>query len=161
MHSSNESPREDGSVAWRGFHRPVTQRCAEVLINAADVARSFGHDYTGTEHLLLAMLRTPDTGAESVLASLADPAVIARECEHRLRSVSAPNLGGDPTFTRTRQLDAVIRRAEIHASARASTAVDTRHLLHGVVDDESTLAYEILVAGKVSPGAVSDALSRS
>ena len=107
------------------------------------------------------MLRTPDTGAASVLASLADPAVIVRECEHRLRSVSAPNLGSDPTFTRTRQLDAVIHRAEMHASAQASTAVDTRHLLQGVVDDVDAMAYEILVAGKVSPGAVSEALLQS
>ena len=158
---SNRIPGEAGSLAWRGFRSPVTEQCAQVLIDAANVARGFGHDYTGTEHLLLAMLRTPGSNAATVLASLTDPAVLARRCDDRLRSMVPPNLGGDPFQTRTRQLEAVIRRAESFAGAVGSPAVGTDHLLHGVADDVSALAYEMLVAGGVSPGRLGEALSGS
>lgn len=161
MHSSNKIPKEDGSVSWSGFSTPVTQQCVEVLINAADLARAFGHDYTGTEHVLLAVLRTPNSSAASVLASLTDPALIVRECEHRLRSVNSPNLGGDPSRSLTRQLEAAIRRAENHASAQVSSVVNTQHLLHGIVDDVTAMAYEVLVAGKLPLADLTQALSRS
>jgi ATP-dependent Clp protease ATP-binding subunit ClpA len=46
------------------FHRDARQ----TVTLAQDETKPFGHDYIGTEHLLLALLRQPDTVAARVLA---------------------------------------------------------------------------------------------
>ena len=92
---------------------------------------------------------------------MTDPAVLERSCDDRVRTLSPPNLGGDPLQTQTRQLEAVIRRAELFAGAEGRPAVGTDHLLHGVADDVSALAYEMLLSGGVSPRKLGDALSES
>ena len=39
---------------------PLTPRAKRTLVVAARIARSYGHDYVGTEHLMLALLADPN-----------------------------------------------------------------------------------------------------
>lgn len=48
-----------------------TPRSESVLRHAERIAREHGHDYVGTEHLLLGLLAEPDGIAGQVLARLA------------------------------------------------------------------------------------------
>ena len=50
-------------------HAPYTPRAKRVLALAAKEARSLGHAYVGTEHLLLGILREGDGVAAQVLKS--------------------------------------------------------------------------------------------
>ena len=51
--------------------RAKTARPAEPYLGAgADEARRLGHGYVGTEHVLLALLRNPEGGANAVLGQL-------------------------------------------------------------------------------------------
>jgi ATP-dependent Clp protease ATP-binding subunit ClpC len=47
-----------------------TPRTERVLRHAERIARELGHDYIGTEHLLLGLLAEPDGVAGQVLAQL-------------------------------------------------------------------------------------------
>jgi hypothetical protein len=53
-----------GEVADR---LPMSQAARTVLVNAVAVALEFGHNYVGTEHILLALYRDPDSLAARVL----------------------------------------------------------------------------------------------
>lgn len=47
--------------------RPLTHRAEEVIRHAADIAGEMGMNYTGTEHLLLGILREGEGIAAAVL----------------------------------------------------------------------------------------------
>lgn len=53
---------------WSGLR--LTPRAASVLSLAAAEARRLGHNYLGTEHLLLGLLSEPDGIAGQVLVDL-------------------------------------------------------------------------------------------
>jgi ATP-dependent Clp protease ATP-binding subunit ClpA len=49
---------------------PYAPDAREALLNAVAIALEFGHNYIGTEHILLALYRDPDSLAARVLAAL-------------------------------------------------------------------------------------------
>jgi len=61
-------------IVGRGEHRPPGLQLADqtkrVIELAVDEAKRLGHQYIGTEHLLLALVRVPDSMASAVLESL-------------------------------------------------------------------------------------------
>lgn len=62
-----ETPRgSDGS----DDKRPYTPRAADVMTRAIGEALKLGHNYVGTEHILLALFRDPDSVAAKVLTKL-------------------------------------------------------------------------------------------
>jgi ATP-dependent Clp protease ATP-binding subunit ClpC len=80
----------------RVLHQPVeplahpldlTEASRRVLIIAADVSRWFGHPYIGTEHLLLALVRSREGGVHDLLCALAlNPDQIRWQARRLLRS---------------------------------------------------------------------------
>lgn len=54
-----------------------TPRYRRVLEVAEDLARQFGHDYVGTEHLFLAIIADRDAVPTQVLAQIANPSELA------------------------------------------------------------------------------------
>ena len=52
------------------FFGRFTERAQRALIYAQEEARSLGHNYVGTEHLLLGLLREGEGAAAQVLKSL-------------------------------------------------------------------------------------------
>jgi len=50
--------------------RPFLPATINCLRNAVEEALSFGHNYVGTEHLLLALFRAPDDPAAAILHEL-------------------------------------------------------------------------------------------
>ena len=49
---------------------PQSEHARDVVVHAIEEARSLHHNYIGTEHLLLGLLRTSETVAAQVLANL-------------------------------------------------------------------------------------------
>jgi ATP-dependent Clp protease ATP-binding subunit ClpC len=74
-----------------------TPRYAEVLSNAAQLARQLGHQHVGVEHLFLAIIQDPHAIPTQVLAQIAD----LPEIEERLLGVmgsSAYSTGGSTIY---------------------------------------------------------------
>ena len=53
-----------------GGHLPVTEDAKQALGEAVEIALELGHNYVGTEHLLLALMRVPEGTAAQVLTGL-------------------------------------------------------------------------------------------
>ena len=51
-------------------HLPLTEDAKQVLIETTNSALNLGHNYIGTEHMLLGLLRVPDSLAAQVLGEL-------------------------------------------------------------------------------------------
>ena len=79
------------------FFGRFTERAQKALIYAQEEARNLGHNYVGTEHLLLGLLREGEGAAAQVLKSLGMDSNKTRE--------QVENLVGKGSFNFTRGLD--------------------------------------------------------
>src|ERR687896_569011 len=92
-----------------------TERARKVVVLAQEEARHFRHNYIGTEHLLLGLVRESEGVAARVLSNLdVDPDKVRREVVRRLgggrsRSRGGGEAGGgrgvEAKRPKTRQLD--------------------------------------------------------
>ena len=69
------------------FNR-FTERARRVILLAKEEAKRFNHDYIGTEHLLLGLVREGEGVASAVLMSLGlDPTKVRMEVEKLVQEV--------------------------------------------------------------------------
>ncbi|MFC1918262.1 Clp protease N-terminal domain-containing protein, partial [Chloroflexota bacterium] len=95
----------------------LTPRAKKVIELAIDEARHLGHNYIGTEHLLLGLLREGEGVAASVLDSFGITIERAREEVTRVLSQGAPKSKVTRTTSRTPALDQL--GVDLTAAARA------------------------------------------
>ena len=70
---SRIAPVPDSAAPEPGSRLPFTPRAADVLRAALELALELGHNYIGTEHLLLGLYRDEDTVAAQTLVALGAP----------------------------------------------------------------------------------------
>jgi len=75
----------DRAVQAQPTQTPRTQR---ILITAAEIAVGMGHNYIGTEHLLLALVRDGDAIATQAIAKLVDPRKVETQVLEMISSKS-------------------------------------------------------------------------
>jgi ATP-dependent Clp protease ATP-binding subunit ClpC len=85
---------------------PFTPRAKKALELAAEEARSLGHNYIGTEHLLLGLLREGEGMASQVLLNMGLDLNTVRNEVMELLGSALPNFGSAPAKTKTPALDA-------------------------------------------------------
>jgi len=95
----------------------LTPRAKKVIELAIDEARNLGHNYIGTEHLLLGLLREKEGVAAGVLDSLSITLERARTEITRILSQGAPRSRRARTTSRTPTLDQL--SIDLTAAARA------------------------------------------
>jgi ATP-dependent Clp protease ATP-binding subunit ClpA len=70
-----------------------TERARQVVVMAQDEARALEHNYIGTEHILLGLVRENEGVASRILAQLGAPAdVVRNEVGRMLGATPAPSL---------------------------------------------------------------------
>jgi ATP-dependent Clp protease ATP-binding subunit ClpA len=83
------TPAEPGASATG--RRPMSPRARTALVNAVTVALELGHNYIGTEHILLGLYRDPDSLASLVLAETgAERAEVEARIAELLRGYTKP-----------------------------------------------------------------------
>lgn len=85
---------------------PFTPRAKKALELAAEEARSLGHNYIGTEHLLLGLIREGEGVASQVLLNLGMDLNTVRNEVMELLGSALPGMGSTPAKTKTPALDA-------------------------------------------------------
>jgi ATP-dependent Clp protease ATP-binding subunit ClpA len=130
---------------------PFTPRAKKVLELALREALSFGHDYIGTEHILLGLVREDNGVGARILLNFGVNANSVRIDIVRLLSgpgrqaaVSRPadfNVLPERFTERARQ---VIVLAEDEARSLNHNCLNTEHLLLGILRDEHGLAARVL-----------------
>jgi hypothetical protein len=124
-----------------------TPRARSVLSAAEPIARSLGHGYVGTEHLLLALYREPEGLAAQILVESGLPADKAEAAVSQRTEHGGEAPGGKLSFT---------AKAISMFSAALATALElghnyigTEHLLLGLIQGDG-LAAEVLEGAGLS-----------
>ncbi|MCQ9204805.1 MAG: ATP-dependent Clp protease ATP-binding subunit [Omnitrophica bacterium] len=126
------------------FNR-FTERARKVLILAKEEARRFNHDYIGTEHILLGLIREGEGVACAVLQNLgADLERLRIEIEKLVSTGSASSVLGDIPFT-PRAKKALELSAE-EARSLGHNYIGTEHILLGLLREEEGIASQVLFA---------------
>jgi len=120
-----------------------TDRVRKVLAMAREEAIRLQHDYVGTEHILLGLIREGEGVAAAVLSNLAaDLDELTRLVEENVRrGKSASTIGELPYTSRAKK---VLEYAMAEARELNHSYVGTEHLLLGLLREEKGLAAKVL-----------------
>ncbi|WP_017258210.1 ATP-dependent Clp protease ATP-binding subunit [Pedobacter arcticus] len=119
-------------------------RVKDVISYSREEALRLGHDYIGTEHLLLGLIREGDGMAIKILKSLGvDTSKLRRAVEDAVKGNSGTtvNLGNIPL---TKQAEKVLKITYLEAKIFKSDIIGTEHLLLSVLREEDNIASQIL-----------------
>ncbi len=116
-------------------------------------ALRLGHDYIGTEHLLLGIIREGEGIGVKILRGLGvDLSKLKRAIEDTVRSMSGPlTIGNIPL---TKQAEKVLKITYLEAKLYKSDVIGTEHLLLSLLRDEDNIAAQILTQFAVNYDAV-------
>jgi len=125
------------------FNR-FTERARKVILLAKEEAKRFNHDYIGTEHILLGLVREGEGVAAAVLASMGlNPDKIRLEVEKLVHPGPATIISGDIPFTP--KAKKVIELAMEEARGLGHNYIGTEHLLLGLVREGEGVASQVLM----------------
>ncbi|MEW6170849.1 MAG: ATP-dependent Clp protease ATP-binding subunit [Candidatus Omnitrophota bacterium] len=125
------------------FNR-FTERARKVIVLAKEEARRFNHDYIGTEHLLLGLVREGEGVAAAVLQKMGvDLQTIRLEIEKLVQPGPATQILGDIPFT-PRAKKALELSAE-EARSLGHNYIGTEHLLLGLIKEGEGVASQVLL----------------
>jgi ATP-dependent Clp protease ATP-binding subunit ClpC len=119
-----------------------TDRARRVVVAAQGEARALGHDYIGTEHLLLGLIHEGDGMAARALESLGIGAEGLRE-----RVVGIVGTGQHAVTTHipfTPEAKQVLRLALSEALRFGHNYIGTEHVLLGLIQEKDGVAAQVL-----------------
>ena len=136
-----------------------SNRVKEVISLSREEALRLGHDYIGTEHLLLGMIREGEGVAISLLqklgVSIDDLRVAIEQATKGTATTEVKNLSNIPL---TRQSEKVLKITYLEAKIFKSQLIGTEHLLLSILRDEDNIASQIMEKFEVSYEVVKELL---
>ncbi len=119
-----------------------TKKARRVLQLAQEEAQRLNHNYIGTEHLLLGLVREENGVASKVLLELGvDPPQVVRAVERTVGRGERPPFGKPNLAPRTKR---VIELAVDEARLMGNPYIGTEHLLLGLVREGEGIAVNVL-----------------
>jgi len=120
-----------------------SNRVNEVIRLSREEALRLGHDYIGTEHLLLGILREGDGMAAKILRNLTqDLYRLKKGIEDTIKTTTTSlSLGNVPL---TKQAEKVLKITYLEAKLFRTDKIGTEHLLLSLLRDEENIAAQIL-----------------
>ena len=138
---------------FRGF----TQKANKALNLSIESAQNFGHDYIGTEHILLGLIKE---GSGVAAAALEECGVTAEALEKEIANVDGrgiqTSLSPDSFTPRTKR---VLRTAMMISARAGSSYVGTEHILLAIISESDSYATSILRKLGVSSNAIANAVA--
>src|SRR3954454_5655961 len=129
-----------------------TERARKVVVLAQEEARHFNHNYIGTEHLLLGLLREDEGVAARALSSLNVTLDEVREQVESIVGYGEEGTGGQAPFTpRSKK---VLELALREALQLGHNYIGTEHILLGLVRESEGVAARVLSNLGVDPDKV-------
>ncbi|MDF2157398.1 ATP-dependent Clp protease ATP-binding subunit [Algoriphagus sp. CAU 1675] len=122
-----------------------SNRVKEVISLSREEALRLGHDYIGTEHLLLGMIREGEGVAVSILKKLGVPLdELRNSIERAVKGTANHNVKNMANIPLTRQSEKVLKITYLEAKIFKSQLIGTEHLLLSILRDEENIATQIL-----------------
>ncbi len=127
-----------------------TERVRKVLAMAREEAARLHHEYVGTEHILLGLIREGEGVAAAVLQNLSvDLDEITLKIEETVKKGKAAQATG-PDLPYTSRAKKVLELAMAEARDLNHSYVGTEHLLLGLLREERGIAAQVLTDSGVS-----------
>jgi ATP-dependent Clp protease ATP-binding subunit ClpC len=122
-----------------------SNRVKEVISLSREEALRLGHDYIGTEHLLLGMIREGEGVAVGLLKKLGLSLDELRiSIEQATKGTATSNVKNLANIPLTRQSEKVLKITYLEAKIFKSQLIGTEHLLLSILRDEDNIATQIL-----------------
>jgi ATP-dependent Clp protease ATP-binding subunit ClpC len=135
-----------------------SNRVQDVIRLSREEAIRLGHDYIGTEHLLLGIIREGEGIAIKIFRNLGkDVNKIKRVIEDTVRQSGATLTVGNIPLTK--QAEKVLKITYLEAKIFKSDVIGTEHLLLSILREDDNLASQILQQFGVSYEVVKEELS--
>lgn len=139
-----------------------SNRVKEVISLSREEALRLGHDYIGTEHLLLGMIREGEGVAVSILKKLGVPMDELRSSiERAVKGTANHNVKNMANIPLTRQSEKVLKITYLEAKIFKSQLIGTEHLLLSILRDEDNIATQILNKFEINYDSVKEMLEMS
>jgi hypothetical protein len=126
-----------------GAFARFTQRARHTIVQAQEEARGAGHDYIGTEHILLGLLHEPEALAARAMAEQGAPPDRVRAAVTAALGprVETPPLGHIPFTPRAKK----VRELAVRAALRLGhDYIGTEHMLLALFEEEEGVAAKVL-----------------
>jgi ATP-dependent Clp protease ATP-binding subunit ClpC len=122
-----------------------SNRVKEVISLSREEALRLGHDYIGTEHLLLGMIREGEGVAVGLMKKLGVPLDELRsEIEKVSKNTGNLDVKNLTNIPLTRQSEKVLKITYLEAKIFKAQLIGTEHLLLSILRDKDNLATQIL-----------------
>ncbi|QXD14706.1 ATP-dependent Clp protease ATP-binding subunit [Rhodocaloribacter litoris] len=123
-----------------------SNRVRDVISFSREEAIRLGHDYIGTEHLLLGIIREGEGIAVKILRNLGcDLYKLKKAIEDTVRSTGGTLTVGNIPLTK--QAEKVLKITYLEAKLYKSDVIGTEHLLLSLLRDDENIAAQILQQG--------------
>ena len=119
-----------------------TERARRVLTNAQEEAQHFNHNYIGTEHLLLGLLRDPNSVAAKVLHRVGVLPMEVRVAVEFIIGRGEESISGEIGLTP--RAKKVIELSVEEARQLNHSYIGTEHLLLGLIREGEGIAFGVL-----------------
>ncbi|MFT4733943.1 MAG: ATP-dependent Clp protease ATP-binding subunit ClpC, partial [Arcticibacterium sp.] len=128
-----------------------SQRVKEVISLAREEALRLGHDYIGTEHFILGMIREGDgMGLELIRKTGIKISDLKQSIESATRGTATNNIKNLANIPLTRQSEKVLKITHLEAKIFRSEVIGTEHLLLAILRDADNLGCQIVNRFKVN-----------
>ncbi len=119
-----------------------TKKAQKVLRDAGKVAQELGHNYVGTEHLLVALIRNPGVASEVLKANGVEEQKILDLIDESISAQSSVLVADEGEFTPRTQK--VLEIAQEEASRMGIADAGTEHLLIALLKEADCIAVRLL-----------------
>ena len=128
-----------------------TERAKKVMALANQEAQRFNHEYIGTEHILLGILKEKSGVGAHLLVQSGIDLKTARTAIERLVKAGPEmvTMGKLPYTPRTKN---VIRLSKEFAKEMGHKFVGSEHLVYGLLTETEAIAYQVLSEFKITEG---------
>lgn len=134
-----------------------SSKVRDVIQFSREEALRLGHDYIGTEHLILGIVRLGDGVAIRILKNLnCDLFKLKKTIEDTVRGTGGSVTVGNIPLTK--QAEKVLRITYLEAKLYKSDTIGTEHLLLSLLRDEENIAAQILQQFQITYDAVREEL---
>ena len=128
---------------------PFTEKARQAIENAQHAAVMLGHDYVGTEHLLLGLLQVDDGVAAKALAA---QGCSRQDVESQIEDMMGPHNAGGSTGPKdfTPRTKRIFELSYQEAARMGVKYVGTEHVLIALMREQDSIAVRILNTLKVN-----------
>ncbi len=122
-----------------------SQEVKEVISHSREEALRLGHDYIGTEHLLLGIIRSNGGMAYSVLRALdVNMKDLRSAVEDNIKDKATRTNSATGNLPLTKQAEKVLKITVLEAKMTKSDTIGTEHLMFSILKNKDNIATRIL-----------------